>query len=59
MEKRVIVGMKEINIGLLGLGTVGTGTAKILIESKDLISSRVGTALNLKRIADIDINRDR
>lgn len=51
--------MKEINIGLLGLGTVGTGTAKILIESKDLISSRVGTALNLKRIADIDINRDR
>ena len=51
--------MKEINIGLLGCGTVGTGTAKILIESKDLISSRVGTALNLKRIADIDINRDR
>jgi homoserine dehydrogenase len=51
--------MKEINIGLLGCGTVGTGTAKIFIESKDLISSRVGTALNLKRIADIDINRDR
>ncbi len=51
--------MKKINIGLLGCGTVGTGTAKILIESKDLISSRVGTALNLKRIADIDINRDR
>ena len=53
------IGMKEINIGLLGCGTIGTGTAKILIESKDLISSRVGTALNLKRIADIDINRDR
>ena len=51
--------MKKINIGLLGCGTVGTGTAKILIESKDLISSRVGTALNLKHIADIDINRDR
>ena len=51
--------MKEINIGLLGCGTVGTGAAKILIESKDLISSRVGTALNLKHIADIDITRDR
>ncbi|MBW2570762.1 MAG: homoserine dehydrogenase [Deltaproteobacteria bacterium] len=51
--------MKEINIGLLGCGTVGTGTAKILIESKDLIISRVGAALNLKRIADININRDR
>ncbi len=51
--------MKEINIGLLGCGTVGTGTAKILIENKDLISSRVGAALNLKHIADIDITRDR
>lgn len=51
--------MKEINIGLLGCGTVGTGAAKILIESKDLISSRLGTALNLKHIADIDITRDR
>ncbi len=53
------IGMKEINIGLLGCGTIGTGTAKILIESKDIISSRIGTVLNLKRIADIDINRDR
>jgi len=53
------IGMKEINIGLLGCGTIGTGTAKIFIESKDLIRARVGTTLNLKRIADIDINRDR
>ena len=29
--------MKKINIGLLGLGTVGTGTAKILIENKEII----------------------
>ena len=51
--------MKEINIGLLGCGTIGTGTAKILIENKNLISSRIGTVLNLKRIADIDIYKDR
>lgn len=51
--------MKKINIGLLGCGTVGTGVAKILIENKELISSRVGARLILKRVADIDIKRDR
>ncbi|RZB35139.1 MAG: homoserine dehydrogenase [Desulfobacteraceae bacterium Eth-SRB1] len=51
--------MKTINIGLLGCGTVGTGVAKILIENKGLISSRVGASLILKRVADIDIKRDR
>ena len=51
--------MKQINIGLLGCGTVGTGVAKILIENKDLIASRVGASLSLKYVADIDIKRDR
>jgi len=51
--------MKEIKVGLLGCGTVGTGVAKILIENKDLICSRLGAVLNLKRIADIDLKRDR
>ena len=51
--------MRTINVGLLGCGTVGTGVAKILIENKDLIFSRVGAHLNLKRIADIDLKRDR
>ncbi len=51
--------MKEINIGLLGCGTIGTGVAKILIEKKDLIISRVGASLNLKYAADIDIKKDR
>jgi homoserine dehydrogenase len=51
--------MKEINIGLLGCGTVGTGVAKILIENKDLIRSRVGATLNLRRVADIDLKMDR
>jgi homoserine dehydrogenase len=51
--------MKKINIGLLGCGTVGTGVAKILIEKKDFISSRVGAELNLKYVADLDAARDR
>ena len=51
--------MKQINIGLLGCGTVGTGVAKILIENKDLIACRVGAFLSLKHVADIDIKRNR
>lgn len=51
--------MKAINIGMLGCGTVGTGVAKILLENRDLISSRVGACLNLRRVADIDIDRNR
>ena len=51
--------MQEFNIGMLGFGTVGTGVAKILLDRKDLISSRVGAMMNLKRVADIDITTDR
>ncbi len=51
--------MKSINIGLLGCGTVGTGVAKLLIENKDLLTARVGADLNLKWVADIDIETDR
>jgi len=51
--------MKSISIGLLGCGTVGTGVARILLEQKDLILSRVGASLVLKNVADIDTDRDR
>ena len=51
--------MKEIQIGLIGFGTVGTGVVKILLEKEALLASLVGTPLKLKRIADLDIKRDR
>ena len=51
--------MKQINIGILGLGTVGTGVARLLIKNSDLISNRVGTTLHLKHVADIDTETDR
>ena len=51
--------MKTINIGLLGLGTVGSGVARILLDNKDVISARVGADLILKRVADIDTVTDR
>ncbi|MFO7751618.1 MAG: homoserine dehydrogenase [Desulfobacteraceae bacterium] len=51
--------MKKINIGILGCGVVGTGVAKLLLEKKELLSSRTGALLNLKRVADPDIKRER
>ena len=51
--------LKEINIGLLGFGTVGAGVARILIQREDLIRSRVGASMNLKRVADLDLTTDR
>ena len=51
--------MKEIQVGLLGCGTVGTGVAKLLINSSQVIGERLGATLNLKRVADIDIETDR
>jgi homoserine dehydrogenase len=51
--------MKEIQVGLLGCGTVGTGVAKLLIDSSQVIGARLGANLNLKWVADIDIETDR
>jgi homoserine dehydrogenase len=51
--------MKTINVGLLGCGTVGTGVAKLVIDSREVIDARLGATLNLKRVADIDIETDR
>jgi homoserine dehydrogenase len=50
---------EKISVGIIGFGTVGTGTARILLENKDVIRKRVGFDVVLKRIADLDIKRDR
>ncbi|SCY75782.1 homoserine dehydrogenase [Desulfoluna spongiiphila] len=51
--------MKTIKIGILGLGTVGTGVARMLEKEKDLISSKLDAELVIARIADLDIDTDR
>ncbi|MGC1456460.1 MAG: homoserine dehydrogenase [Nitrospirota bacterium] len=50
---------KSINVGIIGFGTVGTGTARILIESADIIRRRLGVPVVLKKISDLDLKRDR
>lgn len=51
--------MKQIHVGILGFGTVGAGVAKILLENREILSSRTGFDLNLKYVADIDTESDR
>lgn len=50
---------KEIGVGIIGFGTVGAGTAKLLIDNAELLRKRVGVPVRLRRIADPDIARDR
>ncbi|MFH1098037.1 MAG: homoserine dehydrogenase [Candidatus Desantisbacteria bacterium] len=49
----------QINIGLIGFGTIGAGVVKILQKSAGLIEKRTGVRLCLKRIADLDITSSR
>jgi len=51
--------MKEIGVGLLGFGTVGAGVVEALQRNGDLISERIGVKLVVRRIADVDLDKDR
>jgi homoserine dehydrogenase len=49
----------EIGIILLGLGVVGTGVARALLEKSDSFSRRIGLPLTLRRILVRDTTRER
>ena len=50
---------RGIGVGLIGLGTIGCGVAKVLRNNRAVISQRLGFPLELVRIADMDTERDR
>ncbi|MDA8086198.1 MAG: homoserine dehydrogenase, partial [Nitrospiraceae bacterium] len=50
---------KTVNVGILGFGTVGSGAARILVENSKLLEERLGFPVALRKIADLDIKRDR
>lgn len=48
-----------INVGIIGFGTVGTGTARILLSQRKELEKKLGFPVILKRIADLDTRRNR
>lgn len=49
----------EINIGLIGFGTIGAGVVEIFNKNQDILSKKCGKPVNLKKVADLDITTDR
>ncbi len=50
---------REIRIGLIGFGTIGTGVVKLLARHAASIRRQVGFPVRLVRIADLDLRSDR
>ncbi len=46
--------MKPINVGLLGLGTVGSGVARVLLTHREELEEKIGAPVILRSIADLD-----
>ncbi len=48
--------MKQLNVGLLGIGTVGGGTYNVLTRNATEITRRTGVAINVLQVADKNID---
>jgi len=51
--------MKPVKIGLLGLGTVGGGTANVLARNAEEISRRAGRGIEVSHASARDVNKPR
>jgi homoserine dehydrogenase len=51
--------MKPIQVGLLGIGTVGSGTFQVLTRNQEEIGRRAGRAIQITMVADLDTARAR
>jgi len=51
--------LNKINIGLIGLGTIGTGVVKIIQQNQALFRERLGLDLCLKKVVDLDLEKER
>lgn len=49
--------MKPVKVGILGLGTVGSGTFKVLKRNQNEIVGRVGRRIEVAMVADRDVER--
>ena len=51
--------METINVALVGLGTIGTGVAKILLHQSERITRAAGQTVRLAKVCDKDIQTKR
>ena len=51
--------MKPIQVGLLGIGVVGTGTFNVLKRNQSEIERRAGRGMEITMVADLDVARAR
>src|SRR5438309_9744006 len=51
--------MRPINVGLLGIGTVGGGTWDVLKRNADEIRRRAGRAIRISQVADKAVGKAR
>ena len=51
--------MKSIQVGLLGIGTVGSGTFNVLKRNQEEIKRRAGRGIEITMVADLDTARAR
>ena len=49
--------MKSVNIGILGMGTVGSGVYELLNTNGELLKTRSYVDLRVAKVADIDISK--
>jgi homoserine dehydrogenase len=49
--------MKPIQVGLLGIGTVGSGTFNVLQRNQAEIQRRAGRGIEITMVADLDVAR--
>lgn len=49
--------MKPIQVGLLGIGTVGSGTFNVLKRNQEEIKRRAGRGIEIAMVADLDVAR--
>ncbi len=57
--QRPEVDTKPIQVGLLGIGTVGSGTFKVLQRNQEEIRRRAGRGIQITMVADLDVERAR
>ncbi len=50
---------QQVNVGIIGLGTVGTGVARVLLQQRELLETRTQVLFNLKAISELDWEKER